>query len=144
MQGLARSVGKHPSAFAGAVMLVACSLPTGDVCGCPPAVSSVIVAGRAQDAVRTPVRVEFSALQATRTDTAWSRSELVSGAVVLSDGLGQFRTRLLTPSGPGLYLLRLRIVRAPMGDTTTVALGSVRFAMQGQPPDSTFVTVIIP
>ena len=138
---------QHPYLLICTSILLACSLPTGDVCGCPPAVSSVIVSGRVQDTARgvlRGVRVEFSATPPTRPDSLWRQSDLVSGTPVFTDSLGHFRTRLLGASALASYLLRMRVVRVGLSDTVTVLLGDVRFARPGEPPDSLFVPVVVP
>jgi hypothetical protein len=147
MNWLAPLLRRHPYAITSAFIVVACSLPTGNVCGCPPAVSSVIVAGRAQSTARVSVRVarvEFSGMPVTRRDTSWSRSELVSGSPTFSDTLGVFRARLLSPSSPGMYVLRMRVVSNALRDTTNFDLGTVRFAAQGEPPDSIYIPAVVP
>lgn len=140
-------VRRHPYWLTSAVILLACSLPTGDVCGCPPAVSSIIVAGRVQDVRGTVVRgaqVDFSATSPTLPDSLWRQSDLVSGTPAFTDTLGRFRTRLLGASALTSYRLRMRVSRAGVRDSVTVMLGVVRFAPQGAPPDSIFVPVAVP
>ncbi len=130
-----------------AVLLVACSLPTGSVCGCPPARSHVIVAGRVRDAIAAPVpgaRIEILGIRSTRADTASDRWELFTERGVLTDSAGVFRARIFSSSAPAVYALRLRVIRLSARDTTLTMIGSARFVFEGDSPDSVFVAATVP
>ena len=128
-------------------VLLACSMPTEMVCGCPPAVSIFIVTGEVRNRDGALVQgavIESAALLATSSDTVGARSELVSGSPTRTDASGVFRARLLSASAPGALRLRVRVVSNANRDTTPAFAGLVRFAGQGTPIDSLRLSVAIP
>ena len=128
-------------------VLLACSIPTENVCGCPPAVSTFMITGEVRNRDGALVQgavIESAARLATSADTVGARSELVSGSPTRTDASGAFRARLLSASAPGALLPRVRVVNNANRDTTPAFAGLVRFAGQGTPIDSLRLTVALP
>lgn len=116
------------------------------MCGCPPARTHIVVAGRVRSAPDAPVagaRIEFSAVPVSRGALGVSDVSL-SRAPVITDSLGGFHARVFSAWSPEPHVLKLRVIRAALRDTITVNVGTLRLVPERDRPDSTFISVNIP
>ncbi len=129
------------TAFLAATLAIAwaCSSPT-ELCGCPPARTTLEIIGTLQDALGAPIADQSLAIESTSE----VYHSFATTAGVRTDATGAFSARLYSMESPAVHSVVARIIRTAPNDTILIPVGSASFKPEGQAPDTMRVTLRLP
>lgn len=114
----------------------ACTTPT-EMCGCPPSLATLTIAGTLRNSLGAPVPNLSFAFEAT-ADAVPTFTFIATDA--RTDANGAFVVKAQSGAA-GAHSLVARIIRVPQNDTLRIAAGSATFKGRGQKPDTLHVTL---
>lgn len=132
------------AALAAVAATLACSIPT-DVCGCPPARSTVFVRGTLTDAAGRAVAAARLYFDGVPVSQPAAYTVYVGGqGDAQTDAGGAFRGLAYSAHSPGSLALRVGVVRPGLPDTVRLAAGEANFRSERDRPDTVSVNLRLP
>ena len=120
------------------ILTISCVLPT-EMCGCPPARSSVYLMARVVDGQSVPmpgVRVYAYPFR----QPGPLPYEYVYGLGMRTDSMGEFRGLLYSSSSPGTHWLHLTVISNDLRDTIRIQGGEAMLRYERNVPDTVHMT----